>query len=397
MTMSLRRKPVPLPEMPVTPLFKSDGTFKIMQIADLHFGVRHEPCREVDWESADKPCTGDVDTLKMLERWLDEEKPDMVVFSGDQLNGQTSSWDEKSVMPKYIVPIVERKIQWASIMGNHDSQSGILTRREQQTLLSRLPYSRTLVGPASLHDGTGAGNYYLKLHSPTPDNMHVFSLYFIDSGVNAPKERLRPWKWTGYDYIRKDQVDWFLGVSNKIPRIARPYTPDGASDLGKLWKRSARVRGAGPPGEAKKRQGTHLSKPKALLFTHIPVPEAFSPPDKDEKLKEVIWGHLGEKSTLEGAQKLGGIFNAITVQGKERDVVAMFHGHMHNNSGCRRVAGIYICFNGGSSFAGYGHTGLQRATRIINISHFGEKVETWHRMETTAGAVDPHVLYEEAV
>lgn len=117
-TLSARRKPLPLPVMPINPLFKSDGTFRILQLADLHLAVRHEPCREVDWESKEKPCVGDVDTIKLIERWLDEEKPDMVVFSGDQLNGQLTSWDEKSVIPKYIAPVIQRKIPWTSIMGN---------------------------------------------------------------------------------------------------------------------------------------------------------------------------------------------------------------------------------------------------------------------------------------
>lgn len=117
-TLSMRRKPIPLPEMPVTPLFKPDGTFKILQIADIHFGVRHEVCRDVDWQSATNLCEGDTNSTLLIERWLDEEKPDLVVFSGDQLNGQKSSWDEKSVMPKYLTPIINRKIAWASIMGN---------------------------------------------------------------------------------------------------------------------------------------------------------------------------------------------------------------------------------------------------------------------------------------
>lgn len=224
--------------------------------------------------------------------------------------------------------------------------------------------------------------------------MHLFTLYFFDSGENAPKEKLKPWKWTGYDYIRWDQIDWFLGVSNKIKMISRPYAPDGASDLPQLWNRSSTVRGRGRMGSIK-RQGTHLSKPKALFFTHIPLPEAFATPDKDESGADLAWGPLGESSTLEGAQKAGGIFSAVRAQGAERDVVGFFHGHMHNNAGCRRTSDIWICFNGGSSFTGYGKMGLERRTRVINISKFGEKVETWHRMEKTPGAVEPHLLFEE--
>ena len=277
-----------------------------------------------------------------------------------------------------------------------DSQSGVLSRAEQQTLLSRLPYSRTLVGPPGLHDGDGAGNYYLKLHSPTPDDMHLFTLYFLDSGDTAPRNTFKPWEKPAYDYIRMDQIDWLLGISNKISKIARPYTPDGARDLPPLWNRTL-VRGAAPLGQQGKRQGTHLSKPKAFLFTHIPLPEAFSPPDKDADGHELSWGPLAETATTEGGQKQGGIFHALITQEHERDVIGFFHGHMHNNAGCRRTSSIWICFNGGSSFAGYGTTPMERRARVLSISKWGEQVDTWHRMEHTPGPVEPHRLYQESV
>ena len=83
-----------------------------------------------------------------------------------------------------------------------DSQSGILTRAGQQAILGQLPFSLTRVGPSNLHDGMGAGNYYIKLRSPTVDSMHLFTMYFLDSGAYAPKDPWRPFSNTGYDWIR---------------------------------------------------------------------------------------------------------------------------------------------------------------------------------------------------
>lgn len=117
-TLTARRTPIPLPSLPVEPIFNKDGTFKIMQLADLHFSVTHGECRDVSWASNESVCTADNDTISMMERWLDEERPDLVVFSGDQLNGQGTSWDERSVISKWIKPVVDRKILWASIQGN---------------------------------------------------------------------------------------------------------------------------------------------------------------------------------------------------------------------------------------------------------------------------------------
>lgn len=67
--------------MPVAPLFKPDGTFKIMQLADLHYSVGPEPCRDIE-AVAQKTCKTNS-TQAMFEKWLDLEKPDMVVFSGE--------------------------------------------------------------------------------------------------------------------------------------------------------------------------------------------------------------------------------------------------------------------------------------------------------------------------
>lgn len=384
-TLTARRKPERLPNEPSDPLFKQDGTFKIMQLSDLHLSVRHEVCRDVAWNSPNKPCVADDDTIKLIERWLDEEKPDMIVFSGDSLNGQGTSWDEKSVIPKWTKLAIDRKIPWASIQGNHDSQSGTLTRGEQQALLSRLPYSHSRVGPTHLHDGNGAGNFYVKIRSPKPDKIHLFTLYLLDSGEYAPRDNWHPFKFSGYDWVRPDQINWFKDVSKKVAGIERPYVGDGAKDLGRIWRKDEQIND--------RDQQSYLSKPKAFMFVHIPVPEAFDPADSGNLNQ---FGEMKEIKTVEGAQKKPGLFSAVIDRPKEeQDVIGLFHGHMHLNAGCRRVKGVWICFNGGSSFAAYGEKGFERRTRILNISNWGQKVDTWQVMETKKGRYEEHTLFEQ--
>jgi len=77
----IRRQPEPLPSIPIAPSFHTDGTFKIMQVADMHFSTTPEKCRDTpSWVGDD--C-GMNTTAAMLGRWLDEEKPDLVVLSGE--------------------------------------------------------------------------------------------------------------------------------------------------------------------------------------------------------------------------------------------------------------------------------------------------------------------------
>lgn len=92
---------------------------------------------------------------------LDIEKPDLVVFSGDQLNGQGTAWDGKSVLAKFARAVTDRKIPWAAVFGNHDEDDGL--RKELQiNLLKSLPYSLVERGPKDIH---GVGNYVLKTYS----------------------------------------------------------------------------------------------------------------------------------------------------------------------------------------------------------------------------------------
>jgi hypothetical protein len=137
--------------------FSHSGTFKIMQIADLHYSVSQGTCKDTP-----QPCDdSDNKTTSLLMHMLDEEKPNLVVFSGDQLNGQGTSWDPKSVLAKFARAATDRNIPWAAVFGNHDSEIGA-TREEQVELLKALPYSLVERGPKDIH---GVGNYLLKVWS----------------------------------------------------------------------------------------------------------------------------------------------------------------------------------------------------------------------------------------
>jgi hypothetical protein len=182
-----------------------------MQIADLHFSVGAGPCRDPS-----SPCDGGAYayTESLVERALDEEQPDLVVFTGDQLNGQGTSWDAASVLAKFAAPVISRRIPWAAVFGNHDAEDarGSGYRRDQIRLMEGLPYSLVQAGPEDIH---GVGNYVLRVSSADASKTHLLTLYFIDSGAYAAG--LIDWFGfflpTEYDYIHQDQIDWFLQES----------------------------------------------------------------------------------------------------------------------------------------------------------------------------------------
>lgn len=211
---AVRRAPWVLPHVPTPLTFRPEGTFKVLQLADLHFSLLPQPCRDTNLTKpwTDGTCVGELETTTLMGTWLDTERPDLVVLSGDQLHGLGSSWDERSSIMKFLTPILHRKIPWAAMGGNHDSQSGVLSRDELQWLYHQLPFSKTFPGPNALDDGTplfGSGNFYLSLHHPTTQT-HLATVYFMDSGAHVP--------------LAKDTTSWKPGWMGPKPDPALEYT-----------------------------------------------------------------------------------------------------------------------------------------------------------------------------
>ncbi|CBQ73978.1 related to DCR2-dosage-dependent cell cycle regulator [Sporisorium reilianum SRZ2] len=385
-TLAYRRKPTRKP--PLAPLtFKPDGTFKILQLADLHFSVSPEPCRDVDakdprWSA--RGCLSKNDTLALVDGWLDTEQPDLVVLTGDQLNGQGTSWDVRSVLALYTAPLIARRIPYAVILGNHDSESGSLTREEQMQIIANMPYSYSSVGPALV---TGAGNYMLEVRAPGAGGGHVATLWFLDSGTRAEGEKWKPWSKPGYGYVHKDQIRWFETKFSQIKEVLLPYRPDGAADLPAQPWRKASTWDAATTTQT-------LARPPGIVFMHIPVPEAFNPVDptplppilNPTHPSKLAIGDRLETATFAGAQSQPGIFDLFTTlnAASPAGVRLLVHGHMHLNSDCRRVAGVWICFGGGSSLAGYGRASVQRRARVVVFEQWAARIRTYHRVAHVA-------------
>lgn len=127
------------------PRINENGRFKIMQLADLHLSTGLGVCREpVPAEIVPgHPCEADPRTLEFVDRLLDEEKPDIVILSGDQVNGETSK-DAQTALFKSVKLLVDRKIPYAAIFGNHDDE-GDLNRAELMAIYEDLQIGRAHV------------------------------------------------------------------------------------------------------------------------------------------------------------------------------------------------------------------------------------------------------------
>ncbi len=98
--------------------YNINGKFKIMQITDIQEIPRISP-----------------DTIALIDRAVEEEKPDLVVLTGDQIKGYGMSYGKKGVsakqevfdvVSKLLEPITKRGIPYAVTFGNHDRQACLI-------------------------------------------------------------------------------------------------------------------------------------------------------------------------------------------------------------------------------------------------------------------------------
>lgn len=187
--------------------FCEDGSFKIVQLTDLHIG-------------ADDGNEADAKTFKGMSQVIQKERPDLIVITGDLM------WSEADGAAQTYRRVLDHIAQWdipfAIVYGNHDSEANI-TREELFDIQKEYAHSIAERGPENIH---GVGNYTLTIESSDGKEDKAL-MYFLDSGAYAEKD-------IGYyDWIHSDQVSWFVSESRKhksgkteqIPALAFFHIP----------------------------------------------------------------------------------------------------------------------------------------------------------------------------
>ena len=138
---------------------RSNGKFKMVQFADLHWetGAKKSGCDDLTMLQKTFPCT-DLNTSAFMARVLDAEAPvDLVIFTGDNIDGGAP--DAVLALKQATQVVADRKIPWAMILGNHDSESSSHNRAELEGIAAGLPFSLSRVGPASLSTSRRTSGY----------------------------------------------------------------------------------------------------------------------------------------------------------------------------------------------------------------------------------------------
>ncbi|MBE6719434.1 MAG: hypothetical protein E7571_02110, partial [Ruminococcaceae bacterium] len=272
------------------------------------------------------------DTLALIEASLDKAKPDMVVYSGDQIWGKRNFKGNKTeierVLRELTEPVSSRGIPFAVCFGNHDRQTG-LSNAEQFEIYKTF---ECFIGETE-PDIDGVGNHCFEIC----DGDEVkYLLYTIDSHSNLK---------IGYDNVHENQLEWYR------------KTRDTYED----------------------KTGSPIA---SVVIQHIPVCEVFELLTQVKRTKRgSVRGfrtHDGEYFVLNrnrvnadgfmrespaDPQENSGEFAAFKEKGEVRGV---YFGHDHNNSFHGVVDGIDVGYTQGCGFNVYG-PGKDRGTRVIDL------------------------------
>jgi hypothetical protein len=117
---------------------------------------------------------------------------------------------------KYAQLLIKRKIPYVSIFGNHDDE-GPLKKESQMSLIETLPYSLSQAGPDEID---GVGNYYIEVLARGTSSHSALTIYLLDTHSYSPDEK----KYKGYDWIKKNQIDWFRKTAQGLKKEHKEYT-----------------------------------------------------------------------------------------------------------------------------------------------------------------------------
>ncbi|MFC3040716.1 metallophosphoesterase family protein [Virgibacillus xinjiangensis] len=305
--------------------FNSDGKYKIVQFNDMQ-----------DDEDIDPR------TVELMETVLDDKEPDLAILNGDMTNGDMETTEEvKQAIDNIAQPMEERGVKWAVTFGNHDEDHTDKTGLDEEDLLEiYMSYEHNVNKPEG-KDITGTGNANLVIKN-SQNNRAAFNVWLFDSGRYAPEE-IANQDFEGYqtwDWIREDQVQWYVETSEKLEQTTGQKVP-------------------------------------SLAFMHIPLPEFeymwYASPYQgtEESHERAVDKHQisGEKNECVCTGPFNsGLFAAMLERG---DVEGVFSGHDHINTYMGDYYGIKLGYAGSAGFGAYGLGGEEnnrlRGARVFSL------------------------------
>ena len=252
-------------------------------------------------------------TLRLMEKTVAAEAPDLVILVGDNVTGG----DNRGRAEQLAGAMTALGVPWCPILGNHEGDNPFaISRREMARIFRNSPCCLMPAQPAVLADGgrgDGETNYAVTLTGE--DGRPCFRLIFLDGGSDMAPADVRRFGLSGetrhlYDYVKESQIAWY------------------------------REQAAGCP---------------SAVFCHIPLPEFAVGYDQGERLA----GANRERVCC--PMHNSGLFDAMRVCG----TVLCVAGHDHINDSRVRYRGVTLMYNRMSGLSSYNVISKGLGDRLI--------------------------------
>ncbi len=323
--------------------FTTDNDFKVVQITDLHLG------------GGFLSVTEDKKALNAVAAMLSYEKPDLVVFSGDQAFAVpyiAATFNNKSAHKILATFMEQLGVYYTVVFGNHDTEAYDYYNRANIANFyadEALTYCLFEKGPSDIF---GEGNQVIEVRNS--DNLISQAIFFLDSNMYLDDDPLGI-KWH-YDHVHQDQIDWYAAEVDKLSAHNQQIFIEH-------------------PLYLLKHNVLNYTTVKSILFQHIPIMEYRTA--WNELLANNMantanvhynYGEAGETDLIsyapEGEDE---VFETILEKGSTK---AMFVGHDHLNNFSINYKGIELNYGMSIDYLAYSNIdnyGSQRGCKVITL------------------------------
>lgn len=267
-----------------------NGEFTMLFLSDVQFNT----------PDIDKKTLDDIETV------VKRERPDLVIFNGDNSTGITDKDDLKKYITNMTMYLEENKIPWAHVYGNHDAEGNNVSKVEQQEIYESFEYCISMSGDENLF---GIGNFLIPVLDYEREKI-VFNVWCFDSGTaRVPYEAYKDGRkilednafYAHYEPMQQNQVDWFCETSKFL-------------------------------------EGYYGEQIPGVMAFHIPLQETYYAWSKKDEIG-LEWTGEKRENISAHAQDVP-LFEAA----KENNILAIVNSHDHINDFMVKYEGIRLCY-----------------------------------------------------
>ena len=168
--------------------FDENGDFTVIQIADIQDDTEvHET------------------TLALISKAMQKYQPDLVVFTGDNVESGMDESEFKTSVAQFMAPVIAAGARYAVTFGNHDAEDKniVNTAWDKQSQYDHFISMSDLAIDFDENSLSGVGTGSIPIYSNDGSRV-AFCVFPIDSGMYDEND--------DYDYVKDDQIAWYLSL-----------------------------------------------------------------------------------------------------------------------------------------------------------------------------------------